>query len=121
ANAPLDLFGNPIPQARSAVFQATTVEVVPQPAPALTHELSNAATTPHEYILVQDEAAAKELVVQMLQQQEIALDTETTDVDANKADILGMSVCWEKGKAYYVAIPAGKEEAKQFMELFRPV
>lgn len=120
ANAPLDLFGNPIPQAKGATVQVVT-EVAEQATVALVHELNNAATTPHEYILINDEVAAAQLVEQMLQQNEIAFDTETTDIDANKADILGMSFCWEKGKAYYVAIPGGKETAKQFMDIFKPV
>jgi DNA polymerase-1 len=121
ANAPLDLFGNPIPQAKVATLYADIAVVEPVAEPTTIHDLATATTTPHEYILVQDEAAAKKLLDEMLQQQEIAFDTETTNIDANMADILGMSVCWEKGKAYYVAMPEGKEAVQQFLQIFKPV
>ncbi len=121
ANAPLDLFGNPIPQAKAATLYADIAVAEPVAEPTTIHDLATATTTPHEYILVQDEAAAKKLLDEMLQQQEIAFDTETTNIDANMADILGMSVCWEKGKAYYVAMPEGKEAVQQFINIFKPV
>ncbi len=120
ANAPLDLFGNPIPQAQRAqvkeIFPATeNVET------QIMQNLRTAADTPHNYILVKEEAEAKELAAKMMQPAEIAFDTETTGLDANEADILGMSFCWEKGTAYYIALPHEKEDAVAFMEIFRPV
>ncbi|MBW7912890.1 MAG: DNA polymerase I [Taibaiella sp.] len=121
ANAPLDLFGNPIPQARAATLYADAAIAEPVAETTTIHDLATATTTPHEYILVQDEAAAQQLVNEMLQQKEIAFDTETTNIDANQADMLGMSICWEKGKAYYVAMPEGKEAVQQILQVFKPV
>ncbi|HEY9178152.1 MAG TPA: 5'-3' exonuclease H3TH domain-containing protein, partial [Flavipsychrobacter sp.] len=120
ANAPLDLFGNPLPQAKAATLYAEVTVVEETVAAATSFDLATAATTPHEYILVQDEAAARQLADEMLQQHEIAFDTETTDIDANRADMLGMSICWQKGKAYYVALPEGKEAVQQFLQIFKP-
>ncbi len=121
ANVALDLFGNPIPQAKAAALYADVAVAEPVAETTTIHDLATAATTPHEYILVQDEAAAKQLADEMLQQNEIAFDTETTNIDANMADMLGMSVCWQKGKAYYVAMPEGKEAIQQFLNIFKPV
>lgn len=121
ANAPLDLFGNPIPQAKAATLYADAAIAEPVAETTTLHDLATATTTPHEYILVQDEAAAQQLVNEMLEQKEIAFDTETTNIDANQADILGISLCWEKGKAYYVAMPEGKEAIQQFLNIFKPV
>lgn len=118
ANAPLDLFGNPIPQAARPVYVREAVAEVQEPTIL---NLRKAEDTPHNYMLVSDEAAAKDLVVKMMQAAEIAFDTETTGLDANEADILGMSFCWEKGTAYYVALPHEREDAIKMMELFRPV
>lgn len=118
ANAPLDLFGNPIPQAQRTVVKE---EVAVAEEPVTQHDLNNATNTPHEYILVNDEAGAKQLVADLLQLKEVAFDTETTGLDANEADIIGMSFCWQKGKAYYVSVPEGKEAAIAFMNIFRPV
>lgn len=118
ANAPLDLFGNPIPQAQRTIVKE---EVAIAEEPVTQHDLNNATNTAHEYILVNDEAAAKQLVADLLQLKEVAFDTETTGLDANEADIIGMSFCWQKGKAYYVAVPDGKEAAIAFMDIFRLV
>lgn len=120
ANAPLDLFGNPIPQAARPAKNATEAAVAPVEHTTF-NELKTIADTPHTYTLVTEPAAVKELVEQLLQQKEIAFDTETTGIDANEADILGMSFSWEKGSGYYVAVPEGMDAAKQFIEPFRAV
>ncbi|MCB0695787.1 MAG: DNA polymerase I [Chitinophagaceae bacterium] len=119
ANAPLDLFGNPIPQAQRPAPKETITEEAPEPEATL--ELKTIANTEHNYKLVTDEAGAKELVQNILQQKEVAFDTETTGIDANLADILGMSFCWEKGNAYYVSVPHDREAAVAFMKIFQPV
>lgn len=119
ANAPLDLFGNPIPQAAAPVVNNDKPAIAEVPTGI--SPLQTIATTPHNYQLINDEKAVKELVQSLLQQNEIAFDTETTGLDANEADILGMSFCWQKGVAYYVALPEDKEEATTFLSLFAPV
>jgi len=118
ANAPLDLFGNPIPQSHRPAQKAEVKEEVA--APVATFDLKNIGNTQHDYQLITDEAGAKELVKKILQQKELAFDTETTGIDANEADILGMSFCWEEGIAYYVALPHDKEGAVAMMKHFQP-
>lgn len=120
ANAPLDLFGNPI--AQSAVIPESMKKAAPAASPEpVIAELQTIATTKHDYKLVQSEEEIKELVATLEQQAEIAFDTETTGLDPNEADMLGMSFCWEKGEAYYVALPHDNEKAKEMLEHFRPV
>ena len=111
-NAPLDLFGNPIEQP-AAKKAAPVVEEAAQ-------ELGTIENTEHDYQLITTEADAKKLVADILKQKELAFDTETTGIDAHEADMLGMSFCWEKGKAYYVAVPHNKDEAVKFMQVFQP-
>ncbi len=76
---------------------------------------------PHVYTLVQTDGEIDELVKLLSDKKEIAFDTETTDIDANLADIVGMSFCWERGVAYYVTLPAEKAAVQQILERFRPV
>lgn len=120
ADAPLDLFGNPIPQSHRPA-QKVAAQVAEDVAPATTFDLKTLADTTHDYHLVADEVAVKELVAKLLLQKEVAFDTETTGIDANVAEILGMSFCWEKGTAYYVSLPHDKEGAVAMMQLFQPV
>lgn len=115
-NAPLDLFGQPITQKGKEIKYADA-PAKEEVAPA---ETTNIENTEHDYQLIDNEAAAKELVEKILQQKEVAFDTETTGLDAHQADIIGMSFCWEKGKAYYVSIQGTREEAKKLLDIFQP-
>lgn len=120
ANTPLDLFGNPIPQSNIAAYKTVFVDVQ-QEVVVTSATLKTAADTPHEYTLISNLADASNLAVQLMQQKEIAFDTETTGLDANEAEMLGMSFCWQQGSAYYVAIPGEKDAANEMLSIFRPV
>jgi len=118
-----DLFGNAIKQKNS----------VPNlfPTPVIVEEKEEEETTPanldtidkveHSYHLVIADDEIDNLVRLLDEQQVIAFDTETTDVDANLADIVGMSFCYAKGTAWYVVLPEEKEKVVQILERFRPV
>lgn len=114
-NVATDLFGNAIEQKSSPAKKTAApkehAEVV---------ETQTIETTKHNYQLISDEASAKKLVEDILKQKEVAFDTETTGLDAHQAEIIGMSFCWEKGTAYYVAIPYEKDAAIKFLEIFKP-
>src|SRR5690606_13760361 len=56
-----------------------------------------------------------------LQQPEIAFDTETTNIDAMLAEMIGMSFSWKQGEGYYVFVPENREEATALLERFRQV
>lgn len=113
-----DLFGNLVPQKAAPVKAEPTVVEVPEETTIIADK--NIENTPHTYHLVDNDAAIQDLVAKLLQQSEVAFDTETTNVDANIADIIGMSFCWEKGTAYYVSIP-DNDAAKKILEQFKPV
>ncbi|RYD59368.1 MAG: DNA polymerase I [Sphingobacteriales bacterium] len=119
-----DLFGNPIQQRTPAASTATVTrqetlaEVAEELVPMASNNIEN---TLHTYHLVTDFPAIDELVQKLLQEKEIAFDTETTALDPNMADLIGMSFCWEKGEAYYVFIPEEKEAALKVLERFKPV
>ena len=113
-----DLFGNLVPQKAAPVKAEPTIVDVPEETNIVADK--NIENTPHTYHLVDNDAAIQDLVAKLLQQKEVAFDTETTNVDANIADIIGMSFCWEKGTAYYVSIP-DNDAAKKILEQFKPV
>ncbi|MBO9561392.1 MAG: DNA polymerase I [Niastella sp.] len=79
--------------------------------------------TPHKYIAITGDDAIKTLVKELLEQPEICFDTETTGIDANDADMVGMSFSYTPGEAYYVPVPTGDVEGtkailKEFEKLF---
>ena len=51
----------------------------------------------------------------------LSLDTETTSTNPIDAELVGLSFAVEENKAFYVAIPANREEALQYVNIFKPL
>ncbi|MCS6990533.1 MAG: DNA polymerase I [Chitinophagales bacterium] len=81
----------------------------------------NIYNTPHTYHIALTNDQRQQLVALLLHQQEFSLDTETTHLDANRAELVGLSFSFRKGEAWYVPIPADQGEARRIIEQFRPV
>lgn len=77
--------------------------------------------TPHKYELISSPAALQKLAADLAQQIEFCFDTETTHVEPTQAELVGMSFSYVPGEAYYVPVPAGKENAQAIVEIFRAV
>ena len=63
-----------------------------------------------DWRLVNSEAEFSEFLAQFRLQKKFCLDTETTSVDAVRADIVGWAISWSKGSGYYIPVrgPAGQ-------------
>jgi len=122
-----DLFGNVITQKRSAAAaQIAITEVVIETEEKETTEaaFANLLTidqVPHHYQLVTTEEEIDNLLQELAAKNEIAFDTETTDIDANLADLVGMSFSFEKGTGYFVSVPADKAGVIKILDRFRPL
>ncbi|HRO41606.1 MAG TPA: DNA polymerase I [Flavipsychrobacter sp.] len=124
AAVPTDLFGNPIRNGHtnSTAVVASVVERAAEIAEeVMPDNLNTIENTPHDYKLIKEMAEATALVQEMLQQREIAFDTETTNIDAMLAEMIGMSFSWKKGEGYYVMIPDEREAAIKMLECFKPL
>jgi DNA polymerase-1 len=88
------------------------------PAP---HAARTIANTPHTYTSVVGEAAIKELVAKLQSHKEICFDTETTGIDANDVEIVGMSFSVTPGEAWYVPCPPDQKAAQTVIDGFRPL
>ncbi|MBA2249494.1 MAG: DNA polymerase I [Chitinophagaceae bacterium] len=111
-----DLFGNAMEQPIPKPEELAMVEE----RPAITVD-KNIGNTPHEYIAVQGEAAILELISKLSLEKEISFDTETTGIDANNAELVGLSFCFEPGKGYYVPCPADIEGTRNILHHFIPL
>ena len=65
-----------------------------------------------EYVLVQSEADLKAWIDAAFEAGHVTVDTETTGLDAMAADLVGVSLCIEPGRACYIPL-AHKGEAEQ--------
>jgi DNA polymerase-1 len=91
-------------------------------AEAHPHMAKCISNTPHTYTAVVGEAAINQLVEKLSTQKEICFDTETTGIDANDVDIVGMSFAVTPGEAWYVpCCPPTVSKAQNIIEAFRPL
>jgi DNA polymerase-1 len=79
----------------------------------------NISNTSHKYFLVEGDNAIKELVKKLSIQKEISFDTETTNIDANEAELVGLSFSFTKSEAYYVPCPDDEVEAIKILNHFK--
>lgn len=78
-------------------------------------------TIPHEYQLIETEDEARRLYDFFRTNKILSLDTETTSTNAIEAELVGLSFAVEERKAFYVAIPANREEALKIVAIFKPL
>ncbi len=78
----------------------------------------NIHNTPHDYILVNTNEAINELIGKLMLQPEICFDTETTSINANDADLVGLSFSYTPGEAFYVPCPADRTACLQLLQPF---
>ncbi len=75
----------------------------------------------HDYRLVNTPAERKKLITALSKQKIISFDTETTGIDANEAELVGLAFSFEKHKAFYVPVPEDFEEAKSIAVEFKSI
>ena len=117
-----------IPQGVQTDLFGNAIEPVSDSAPSVNQEEENFSTatkninnTTHTYTAVVKETEIKKLVADLSKQKEICFDTETTGLDANLAELVGMSFSWKPGEAWYVPCPANQEETKKILKHFEPL
>jgi DNA polymerase-1 len=112
-----DLFGNAVVEKA----KAPTTEV-PEEAPKETagyNAQNNISNTPHSYMAIQGEAAIKDLIEKLKLQTEISFDTETTSIDANNAELVGLSFSYIPGEGYYIPCPPEREQTYIILDYFK--
>lgn len=78
-------------------------------------------TVAHDYKLVDnldDMVAIRDF---FMTKQAVSLDTETTSTQAIEAELVGLSFAVEEHKAYYVPVPAEREQAQTIVNIFKPL
>ncbi|MFC2511685.1 MAG: DNA polymerase I [Prevotella denticola] len=78
-------------------------------------------TVPHEYKLIDNEEEMDRLCDFFMTKEFVSIDTETTSTDAIRAELVGLSFSVEENKAFYVPLPANREEALKYVRIFKPL
>ena len=106
ANSQLDLFSE-IPTEGQEFQEKSTLK-------ALTD-------TPHTYKLVDTEEDMRRLCDFFMTKSFLSLDTETTSTNAIDAELVGLSFSVEEFEAFYVPVPADRQQAQKIVNIFKPV
>ncbi|MCX5634993.1 MAG: DNA polymerase I, partial [Planctomycetota bacterium] len=73
------------------------------PTPKL-GEFYSAKTVAHDYQLIDTQEKFEAFLTELKKQKLFAVDTETTSLDAMRAELVGISFSWQPHKAYYLAV-----------------
>ena len=108
---------------KNAPKQPSLFDEIPADGQAVAENsiLASLKTIKHEYQLVDNKADASQLYDFLRTKKILSLDTETTSTSPIDAELVGLSFAVEENKAYYVAIPANREEALQYVNIFKPL
>lgn len=108
--AQMDLFGQ---------FANPVEEVQEEEPQAL--ELRTIENTPHTYHCADTVETRAQLIQKLLAQPSFCFDTETTDINAIDAEVVGISFSFKSHEAWYVPFPAHRSEAERIFLEFKPV
>ena len=78
-------------------------------------------TVEHDYKLIDNQEEARKLCDFFRTKQILSLDTETTSLSPIDAELVGLCFAVEAHQAFYVAIPNDREEALQYVNIFKPI
>ena len=105
-NGQLDLFGNFAPEDTE----------IQKSADFLTLQ-----TTPHDYQLIDNQEEMQKICDFFLTNKILSLDTETTSTNPIDAELVGLNFSVEESKAFYVPVPADRNEAQKIVDIFKKV
>ena len=108
-------------QQLGGLFGGPAVSTSQADKPAVEKLFKDIDSIEHDYIKVDELAEMKKLAADLLDQKIICFDTETTSINANDAELVGIAFAYEKGKAYYVPVPSDPKESAAIFDIFRPV
>jgi len=114
-NVQMDLFGNIIEQPAGARSANTDEEESPTIHATADKNINN---SPHNYMLADTTEDIEKLLSVLSQSPEICFDTETTGIDANTAELVGLSFSVNPGEGYYVPCSADQTETHKRLKLF---
>ena len=83
--------------------------------------ISNINNTPHTYQLIDSTEKITALIATLNFAKEICFDTETTHIDANQAELVGLSFSIIKGEGYYIPCPSDRNGTISILTQLQPL
>jgi DNA polymerase I len=112
----MDLFGNN--DVQIPVSSGGGAETNSSQAP---QSFKNIANTDHNYQLVDNIEKRNSLVRLLNEHSSFCFDTETTGLDANNCELVGLAFSVKQAEAWYVPLPADQNECRTIVNEFKSV
>ena len=113
----IDLFGDAV-----AATAGNKEEEAPSESGQGLSAEKNIHNTEHQYVVASTDIEINKLIAYLMTQSEICFDTETTNLDANEAELVGLSFSCKKGEGFYVPCNTNRtttlEMLNKFLALF---
>ena len=81
----------------------------------------NLYNVPHKYLLVDTSDKIKDLAKELSKHSSITFDSETTSLDANNCELVGLSFSVEKHQAWYVPLPPDQTACLKILNQLQPI
>ena len=107
----MDMFGTPTTEAPIAFDNNDESEVV----------YNNISNVLHNYEIVDTAEKRAVLIKELLASSEVSFDTETTGLDANQVELVGLSFSIREHEGWYVPISENYDDALAIVQEFKPV
>lgn len=84
-------------------------------------KLETINTTKHSYHLIDTIEKAKDLCNSLLKEKVVCFDTETTGIDPNNSELVGISFAVAPHEAWYIPVSENYHEAQEIAQVFKPL
>lgn len=85
------------------------------------HNYETIESVKHTYQIIDTLEKRTNLIAQLVKQKSFCFDTETTGLDVNLAELVGISFSFLSHEGYYIPIPANYDEAHSIVNEFKHV
>ncbi len=85
------------------------------------HELQNIEPVNHRYSLIKEADERQALIQKLGKQSSFCFDTETTGLDPNNAELVGISFSFSPHEAYFIYLPENFNECHKVINEFKSV
>ena len=118
----MDLFGNPVVPLEKKEKLNNLKEALQEDGGSVGLQADkNIHNTPHHYQLIQGKDDIDALIRRLMTEREICFDTETTNIDANEAELVGMSFSVKEGEGYYIPFSDKRDTVLELLQKFHPL
>ncbi|HOS49089.1 MAG TPA: DNA polymerase I [Bacteroidia bacterium] len=77
--------------------------------------------TEHNYITITTAEERAKLIQELLSATQLSFDTETTGLDANQVELVGISFAVSEHQGWYIPVPENYDDALALIQEFKPV